>query len=255
MPEGTVESGLQKTEGICGRVCTQYVHGHRLELPGIVRLRESSQQRQHIRAGIFFKIAQTGDFYIQIIGTFQQLQYLRTPVGGGEANKIHQCSLHGVGAPEPIPQLPDERFSGLKMLQPLLPTPSGGWPVPPAGQGQTVPGGPAQGLRQHRGPAVHILHCKGRFAPPAAGKERKSADHWDKRRAPGIRPGARHSRCGHESLRGGSFSPAEPVPGRPVGAGSRLLLQLLHSLVKGQQPADSAEPVAQPRYLIAQLSL
>ena len=38
MPEGTVESGLQKTEGICGRVCTQYVHGHRLELPGIVRL-------------------------------------------------------------------------------------------------------------------------------------------------------------------------------------------------------------------------
>ena len=38
-------------------------------------------------------------------------------------------------------------------------------------------------------------------------------------------------------------------------AGSRLLRQLLQSLVKGQQPADSAEPVAQPRYLIAQLSL
>lgn len=34
-----------------------------------------------------------------------------------------------------------------------------------------------------------------------------------------------------------------------------LLLQLLHSLVKGQQPAASAEPVAQPRYLIAQLCL
>lgn len=38
-------------------------------------------------------------------------------------------------------------------------------------------------------------------------------------------------------------------------AGSRLLRQLLQSLVKGQQPADSAEPVAQPRYLIAQLCL
>ena len=217
MPEGTVESGLQKTEGICGRVCTQYVHGHRLELPGIVRLRESPQQRQHIRAGIFSKIAQTGNFYIQIIGTFQLLRYLRTPVGGGEADKIHQCSLQGVGASEPIPQLPDERFSGLKMLQPLYQhLPVDGQSLRPV-QGRQCPEDQRRVSGSIEGPAVHILHCKGRFAPPAAGKERKSADHWDKRRAPGIRPGARHSRCGHESLRGGSFSPAEPVPGRPVG--------------------------------------
>ena len=254
MPEGTVESGLQKTEGICGRVCTQYVHGHRLELPGIVRLRESPQQRQHIRAGIFSKIAQTGDFYIRIIGTFQQLQYLRTPVGGGEANKIHQCSLHGVGASEPIPQLPDERFSGLKMLQPLYQhLPVDGQSLRPV-QGRQCPedqrrvSGSIEGLQ--------CIFCTAKVVLLLQQPKKKGNQ-------PIIGIKGEHPVFGQErGIAGAGMKACVAVvflqQSQYLGgqlAGSRLLLQLLHSLVKGQQPADSAEPVAQPRYLIAQLSL